>query len=495
MQRTRFNGRGAAVSAVGWWVLACAAAFVVGCGHLGGIAPALGPSAAGRSGISSRPFDVPPHVRTWTDADHTRPWLDWSTVTPYLDYAIVGQGTHDIALAQQIHAAGIAVVEYTEPNRQAGSGAHHFPYDMPGDYAYDCGGDRIYRVGFGSATPPPGPPPTPPDHAIYLMDPHSAHLASSWAAEVTAFAQSAGSPAYVFEDTADSVANMDTTPCGFDQTDWSAAANALDATMAADAAAQGDDVALIFNGLAAPYSPAPDWVPPATALTATASGGMAEDCYSRQPPLTRAHPDPTPVPVTDAAWMVTENVESFMAAAQKTFICNAKSDLTSDADVLTALRTYVDASFLLTYDPSTSVLDEQFRPVSSFSVFPESGIVALEPLLPEPTQIADLLAGGVYARQYAACYAATVPIGPCAAVVNPSTTATYAFPFPGVYQGFVKLKGGGVLDRGAAIKLMIGVPGKLKPASATIAYGSAAPSPSPSPSPQPSPSEGPAATR
>lgn len=494
MRRSHLRAHRFAIPATAFWSAAVFAAFAVGCGHLGSVTPTSGSN----HGFARRAPDgvVAQHVLTWTDADRTAPYLVWTTVTPYVNYAIVGQSQSDVELAADIGSAGIGVVEYTDPNRQVQIDGPHFPDNLPSDYAYDCTPNRIYRKGFGSRTPPPPQPtPTPIDHAMYLMDPHSAHLAGSWANEVIAFAQSTGTTAYVFEDTADSISDMDAQPCGFSQTDWSAASNGMDATMTAQAAAAGDNVSLIYNGLGV-YTPAPGFMPPALALNATSAGGMAEDCYARQPPLTRAHPDPTPVPVADVAWAVTEDVEAYMSGASKVFVCNAKSDLTTDAAQLTDLRTYVMSSFLLTYDPATSVLDEQFRPVSTFSVFPESEILALDPLVPEPAQISQLQVGGVYARQYAACYIAAQPIGPCASVVNPSSTTTYRFPFPGVYLGVLRLKGGGVLDTGARIEQLTGGgPYNVSPTTGFIVYGVAAsPSPAPSPSATPMPSPSPSPT-
>jgi hypothetical protein len=215
---------------------------------------------------------------------------------------------------------------------------------------------------------------------------------------------------------------------------------------------------------------------------------MAEDCYSRQAASTPSNPDPQPIAAHDSQWLDTEYLEMSMAAAQKMFVCNAAGDHTADAEKRTALRLYVMASFLMTYDPNTSVLDELFLPASGFPVFPESQIVALAPLTQPPTQISDLSIGGVYARQYASCYIKGAPIGQCVMVVNPSVTATYPFPFPDTYLGSLKLVGGGVLERRATVAFISQVPLTVGPRSAVIAYGSATPGPSPTPSASPSPS-------
>ena len=454
-----------------------AAVLGIGCSHSATMfAVPLGP---GSPELAHRDIQSPAHLKTWINADHANPAPDWSSVRPYLDFALVGQSIRDVQLAQAIAASGIGVVPYTNPNHQAQDGKPHFPDNQPQDFAHDCQGARIYRIGYGYPTPPPGPPPTPTDYTTYLMDPHSTHLAQSWADEVTGFVtQTAVTPAYVFEDTADSIRNMNAAPCRYSPDAWTAASIGLDQNMIADAAAAGEAVSILYNGLGTSIHPNPSRTPQAIGLNLVASGGMAENCYSRQPASTPNNPDPPPEPAHGSQWLATENIELDMAAAQKMFVCNANSGGHTTAEAQTVLRMYVIASVLLTYDPSTTTLDEEFKPASGFEVFPESSIVALQPLAPAPLDISGLDMGGVYARQYATCYVRGKLIGPCAAVVNPSVSATYPFPFSGTYTGTLKIVGGGVLDAGAKIKFVGGVPGTIAPRSAAIAF---APAPSPTP--------------
>lgn len=422
---------------------------------------------------------MPAHLLTWIDADQASPAPPWPTVSNYLDFAIVGQSLKDLPLAQALESAGIGVVTYTNPNHQAQSGKPHFPDNVPSDFAHECDGARIYRTGFGEPTPPPGPPPTPKDYATYLMDPHSSHLAQSWSDEVTGFiAQSGVTPAYVFEDTADSIRDSSGMPCRYAQPDWTTASATLDETMIVDAALAGDAVSIVYNGLGTPQHPTPTHTPSAFGLNGVTAGGMAENCYSRQQAPTPNDPDPPPEAAHGAQWLDTEFIELSMAAAHKLFVCNAHGSDSAPAETLTGLRTYVIASVLLTYDPATTVLDEGFVPASGFDVFPESTIVALEPLAPPPSDVSQLVVGGVYARQYAECYVRGSPIGACAAIVNPSVSATYPFPFPGAYAGTLKLVGGGVLDAGAKVKTVTGLPSHIGPRGAVIVF---APAPSPTP--------------
>lgn len=459
------------------FAIVTAAVLGVGCSHS---APMFAvPSGPGPAERVHRDAQAPAHLLTWINADHANPAPDWSSVRPYLDFALVGQSVRDVLLAQSLAAGGIGVVPYTNPNHQAQDGKPHFPDNLPQDFAHDCQGARIYRIGYGYPTPPPGPPPTPTDYTTYLMDPHSTHLAQSWADEVTGFvAQTAVTPAYVFEDTADSIRNMNAAPCRYSPDGWTAASVALDQNMIADEAAAGGSVAIVYNGLGTSIHPNPSRTPQAFGLNVVAAGGMAENCYSRQPASSPNNPDPPPEPAHGSQWLATENIELGMAAAHKLFVCNANSGGHTSAETQTVLRTYVIASVLLTYDPATTILDEAFKPASGFEVFPESAIVALQPLVPAPSDISGLDMSGVYARQYATCYVAGKLIGSCAAVVNPSVTATYPFPFAGTYTGTLKIVGGGVLDAGARIKFVSGVPGSIAPRSAAIAFA-AAPSPTP----------------
>jgi hypothetical protein len=431
-----------------------------------------------------RPQSLGTRLLTWIDADDSRP-PSWTAAAPYVDMAIVGQAGKDIALAQTLRSAGIGVVEYSNPNRQAQAGIPHFPHNLPGDFARDCTGLRIYKLGIGVPTPPPPEPtPTPQDLSIYQMDPNSSNLAQSWAGEVTAFSGEVGAmPAYVFEDDADSLAGMShNAPCDYQQPAWTAAANMLDTEMAAQAAVQGVQPAIVYNGLdTGPYPSSPTYTPSALDLNASAAGGMAENCYSKVPGWTRARPDPTPYPAHDMQWLSTENVEIAMTAAQRSFVCNANSDNDVDAAARTELRKYVIASILLTYDPQTTILDEQFKAKSGLSVFPESEFVVTDPIDPTPAQITDLEIGNVYARRYGACSVDGVSVGGCAIVVNPSSMRAYPFPYPGQYMQTLHLIGGGVLDPGSMVEVSNAGPPSVQAESAVIAVEGPQPSPSPSP--------------
>ena len=90
-----------------------------------------------------------------------------------------------------------------------------------------------------------------------------------------------------------------------------------------------------------------------------------------------------------------------------------------------ANRIYDVASWWMTYDEQYSVIAPYpDRPLSDgFTVVPEFEIVPRRPLTSASTDIAALRsATGAYVREFAACYQAGAPIGPCAAVVNPTSS-------------------------------------------------------------------------
>jgi hypothetical protein len=92
-----------------------------------------------------------------------------------------------------------------------------------------------------------------------------------------------------------------------------------------------------------------------------------------------------------------------------------------------AHRLYAYAAWLLSYDATYSAYETNVPLSDGIALWPETQLV---PTLPAftPTDIAQLKRGGVYVREYAACAVATKPIGPCAALVNSSPSATVAVP-------------------------------------------------------------------
>ena len=98
-------------------------------------------------------------------------------------------------------------------------------------------------------------------------------------------------------------------------------------------------------------------------------------------------------------------------------------------------RGYIYASFMLLFDPQRSIyktgLWGSHRDVKApVIVHPENLLVPLQPLTTAvwPNRVTALQSGGVYLREFAACGYAGKPIGPCAALVNPSSAHEAAIP-------------------------------------------------------------------
>lgn len=169
----------------------------------------------------------------------------------------------------------------------------------------------------------------------------------------------------------------------------------------------------------------------------------------------------------DAAWRSVQNSHLAAIAHGKAFFCFAESPLDGASRAGIGDRTYTYASFLIAYEPRYSVLQEALRSApSGVPVYPETALVALAPLKTATGDIDTLRRGGAYAREFARCYLAGMPIGPCAAVVNSSGTNTVPWPLAG-YRAALALTGGSIPD-GGRLRFAAAVPAALPPATAAI---------------------------
>jgi len=398
----------------------CAATLVLaGCSAAGTPGPGaaattpLGTRAAVlvHDGSPIRTLGVPNHVLTWDWYDHAG-MVDPGTAAPYLDYAAV-----QVVDANAFTAAGIKTVFYTDPNRSH-KGTPMYTSDET-TFAHDCNGVRI-TVGHRPVT-------------TYQMDVRSPNLEPLWGAWVASVLGNGYNYTYVFEDGANNIHNESAVPCGYTEPSWTAASNANDTLL-------GPSL-IIYNGLGT-LGDGYGKPPPSILLNPTTFGGMMEDCYGKDS-------FSNPLPKT-TVWKNYETTEGTMAAIQKPFVCRGLSSF--QAKTSTVRRVYQYASFMLTYDPASSIISEKYITPSNLAVFPEEGLVALDPVIPSPAKIGQLKTDTwTYGRQYNSCYLWGTSIGACAAVVNADVpTASHPFPWPGVYAHTLVLSGGGVLDGGTA---------------------------------------------
>jgi hypothetical protein len=177
-------------------------------------------------------------------------------------------------------------------------------------------------------------------------------------------------------------------------------------------------------------------------------------------------------------WLATQGQLLKMEHDGVLAICDANA--LQDGAANTAARTFVYASYLLTYLPSQSIFSERYATPSHLYVYPEIYLVPKSPLIAQPTDISQLQQpGGTYAREYANCDFYGQSVGPCAVVVNENQTGTEQFPFPGKYNETLRLSGYGVLDGGTAT--LDGGPPPATVAGEQAVIAISIPSPTPSP--------------
>jgi hypothetical protein len=166
---------------------------------------------------------------------------------------------------------------------------------------------------------------------------------------------------------------------------------------------------------------------------------------------------------TGSFWQGIENAAIQLVAEHKIFWDYARA--IGNPSTETALRNYIYASFLLTYSPSYSMLQEAFKSAYYFPVMPETGFVPLNPTATASSVTGYLTSTGAYMRQFSACYYRGSYKGGCAVVVNPGSS-TVSIPTT-AYSHSLGLAGGGVLD-GGYVTFTGGRPSSLGPGQGVI---------------------------
>ncbi len=343
------------------------------------------------------------------------PWgsgtVSFSQAGPYVNWA-----QSAVSNATALHDVGIKVQLYEDPNR-TDAGEPMNTSDQT-TYAQSCSGVDVTDQYNGLTQ--------------YVMNPSSTSMQTLFQTTITN--QVGSNPVdAVFEDDAGPLSEYQSTfspslPCNYTDAEWISGGIALN---------NASPLPIIFNGLGVL-----DGESPSASLGLLAGsntiGGNFESCYSG-----------SSIAKSDGwLWQATENTELDVAAQNKLFSCMTYN--TSSAASETDVRLYVLASFLMTYNPTTSILWERFSTTSGLHVLPESGLVALDPLVAAPSSVASLQqSGGAYGRQFGQCYMNGAFVGPCAVAVNPNSGAEAIFPFP-QYQHTLVLTGSDALDGGTA---------------------------------------------
>lgn len=339
------------------------------------------------------------------------PWgstsISWAAAAPFLSWAEVSP-----ANSSAVHATGIKTQLYGDATLSSVNSPMYAPTESA--FAHDCNGNRITTSLDGTT--------------LYLMDVTSPSLQAAWQQYT---ASTGGAYDAVFEDddgplTDDTSFRFSAMPCNYSDAAWMAGDEAVN---------QASALPVIFNGLAAtggqPVSPSISLLSGSNVV-----GAEREGCYT----------SPSIIKEDGSLWQAEEDTEIDVATQHKFFECYADGPGSSGSN--TDARLYVFASFLLTYDPSTTTLWDRFTTTTGFEVNPETALVALDPKVPEPSEISALQqSGGTYGREYGQCYLRGQFVGACAVVVNPDSGSSHLFPFP-QYTHTLVLSGSGVLDGG-----------------------------------------------
>jgi hypothetical protein len=225
---------------------------------------------------------------------------------------------------------------------------------------------------------------------------------------------------------------------------------------------------IIFNGLsAAPDDGRTDPHSQGALELPRVIGGMFEFClstYDDSMDHTVGHKR------VEGAWLSIENSHLQTVAKDRLFFCYAASGTPGDSPAGLDQRAYVYASFLLVYEPQRSVLEMRADSARRrLSVFPESQLVALDPVRPRPDNVEALRTpSGAYVREYRRCYLAGRDPQPCAAVVNPDARATVTLSLP-AYRHALALRGGAAPD-GGTVSRNAPAPASLAPATGTVLF-------------------------
>jgi hypothetical protein len=370
----------------------------------------------------ARADSIPKHVLT---ADYlgraSDTVLPASQLSQFLDWAETSWQYNPQAVA-----AGIKVMYYTDPNRLNDTNPMYSTDESV--YAHDCNGNRLRSLYY---------------HNMFLADPSSVTLQKNFQQLIASRSANRHWDAF-FVDDAFTTEGLSGLPCGFDPDKWLEAEKRLIASV---------HVPIVYNGLEISKTRQLNVLP-------NVIGGMEEGCYSGSVRFPK---------MWDHYWTQIENTELAMARDKKLFFCYGR-DTTPAAGAIDG-RLFTYASFLLTYTLESSILWEYYATPSKFRVEPETGLVALDPVVSSPVDVSALQQQtGVYAREYRNCYLRGEAVGPCAAVVNPSRSTWVDYPFGDRYKHTLQLTGAGIFDGGTVSVNGPSPPERLPPLTGIVVF-------------------------
>lgn len=373
---------------------------------------------------------VPKHVMT---ADYFMGEYGTTKVTPSQAAPYLTWAQTSVADSPAIRAAGIKTQFYVDAGKVY-SGNNLTSTLSSSAYAKTCSGSTVTETEDG--------------HTFPIVNPNN----STYQAALGHYVSSVLSQAkfdMIFEDNAGALSPYATypngKPCNYSDSSW------INGFIAAN---NTSPLGILSNGLNIfPSSLATMYAPDLSLLQSKMSiGGNMEHCYS----------DDSQPTMSGNSWDHIENTELNVMRQGKYFECMAR-DLNSASGSI-GPRLFTLASFLLSYDPNHAVLGEEYATPSGLHVFPESQLVALNPVVSTPSDVSSLRTStGVYARQYNTCYLKGQLVGACVVAVDRSGPA--AFPYSG-YTHTLTISGNGILDGGT-----VSASGPAPPSTMSIGQG------------------------
>jgi hypothetical protein len=384
---------------------------------------------------------APAHVLTAGDIyayGGTSTSVPVTSMSPYVNWALA-----DPSYASTLRSHGIKVLIYMNFWRNYSSDNPAVGYDdiKPGGAHADaeaktCSGSVIMDPSYGGG---------------YINDAQSTTYATEHAQVVAQYRESEYGSNYdgLFADDTGSVWGI-ATPCGYTASAWMSSSNSI---------IQALGKPTIVNTLNAGSSQTSQI---GYAGSSNTFGAMCEGCIAYWQSVSGVIKDYT---VSLATWQNTEDAEAQMATEHKIFWLYSRA--VENASTGIQMRNFVFASFLLSYDPNYSMLQEAFQTPSGFEIFPESGLVPEQPVTTETNVYYYQRSGGAYMREFGACYYRGVNQGRCAVVVNPSTS-TETLPTT-AYSHAMILSGYGVID-GGSVSFSASRPTSLPPESGIVLF-------------------------
>ena len=374
------------------------------------------PSTISQTHVVTADYLGSPWGTTTVTASQAAPHLTW--------------GETGLANTAALAAAGIKTMVYFDTDRVQSTDPLYSTLSGS-EYEETCGGARVSDV-WDSVTQ-------------YVVNPASSAARAAIDAYVTATTAGYTVNA-IYEDDADPLSQYPASyfssgvACDYTDAAWIAGEEELLA---------GFDHDTFVNGFSHMTSAVPVTNTTQLLANSTTIGGNMESCYVE---------DESPAEEGSWVWTGTENTALTVTNEDKYFECWAMdySAATSSA----ASRIYTLASFLMTYNPTYSILREEYATPSGLHVMPESQFVPTAPVVAQPSNVSTLEETSVYVREYRACYYAGELIGNCAMVVN-NDSISHATPALALtYTHTLTLSGNGILDGGSA-----GFAGAAPPAS------------------------------